>query len=198
MKNRISILENKYDDIKIYIKEELKNKQDKFLFLQSNIIQTNDENVILSWFEKRPKKFHLLLDSKVDGDSTSTFYQRCENKKPTILFFKTTKGARFGGFTTQFWICSEKGAIRDDKSFVFSLDKREKYKVVSTKDALCCGKDFFQFGYCCFRIYNNCTSVNTNYIDNNKNYYDIPSNNGLTGGESQFTISSYEVYQIEY
>ena len=118
-------------------------------------------------------------------------------KRPTILFFKTTKGARFGGFTTQFWKL-EAGCIGDDKSFVFSLDRREKYKVVSTKNALYCGKDFFQFGLCYFRIDNNCTSVKTNFIYDNKNYYGTPSNYGLTGGESQFTISSYEVYQIEY
>ena len=133
----------------------------------------------------------------MDGDSTSTFYQRCEKKRPTILFFKTTKGARFGGFTTQFWKCSEGDYIGDDKSFVFSLDKREKYKVVNTKRTLCCRKDFFQFGYCCFRICDNCTSVG-GFIYNDKIYYDIPRNYGLTGGEKQFTISSYEVYQVEF
>ena len=90
MENRIKIIENNYEEIK-YIKAELQNIQDKLFFHKSNIIQINDENVILSWFEKRPKKFNLLLDSKIDGDSTSTFYQKCENKKPTILFFKTTK-----------------------------------------------------------------------------------------------------------
>ena len=31
-----------------------------------------------------------------------------------------------------------------------------------------------------------------------KNYYDIPKNYGLTDGEKQFTISTYEVYQIEF
>ena len=81
---------------------------------------------------------------------------------------------------------------------MFSLDKREKYKVVKAKEALYCGYDFFQFGTCCFRIYNNCTSINTNYINDNKNEYDIPSNYGLTDGENKFTISSYEVYQVEF
>ena len=32
----------------------------------------------------------------------------------------------------------------------------------------------------------------------NKNYYDLPINYGLTGGDATFTISSYEVYQVEY
>ena len=127
---------------------------------------------------------------------TSTFYQKCKNKCPTILFFKTTNGARFGGFTTQFW--PENNQNEDEKSFVFSLDKKEKYKVIDTKNALYGSAEFFQFGTCCFRICNKCTSVNTNYINDGKNFYDIPSNYGLTGGDKNFIISSYEVYQVEY
>ena len=201
MENRINILEEKVNEL-LSIKEEyLKLKKDNLeknnlLFPQSSIIKSDDENTILSWLEKRPTKFNLLLDSKKDGDATSTFYQKCRNKCPTILFFKTTNGARFGGFTTQIWPNS--CYMKDEKSFVFSLDKKGKYKVTRIDCAIYGCKDFFQFGGCCFRICNNCTTVNTNYINDDKNYYDIPSNYGLTGGDNNFTISSYEVYQIEY
>ena len=88
--------------------------------------------------------------------------------------------------------------MKDEKSFVFSLDKKGKYKVTRIDCAIYGCKDFFQFGGYCFRIYNNCTTVNTNLLNDNKNSYDIPSNYGLTGGDNNFTISSYEVYQIEY
>ena len=152
--------------------------------------------MILSWLEKRPSKFNLLLDSKKDGDSTSTFHKLCGEKCPLILFFKTTNGSRFGGFTTQIW--PNDGKKEDGKSFVFSLDKKEKYKVTDTNNAIIGREDYIQFGACCFMIRNNCTTVNTNYICDNKNCYDIPSNFGLTGGDRKFTISSYEVYQIEY
>ena len=204
MENRMNILENKVNEL-FSIKEEytkLKKEtieQNNLSFAKSSIIKPNDENTILSWLEKKPSKFNLLLDSKIDGDSTSTFLLKCKNKCPTILFFKTTNGVRFGGFTTLLWT-ENSNFIKDEKSFVFSLDKKEKYKVISGNDSIYVdsSKNFFQFGRCCFRICNNCTSVHTNYISDNKSYYDIPTNYGLTGGENNFTISSYEVYQIEY
>ena len=139
MENRINILENEVNKL-LSIKEEYiqlkKEKMDenKYLFPRSCIILPNEENVILSWFDKKPSKFNLLLDSRIDGDKTSTFYQKCEKKCPTILFFRTTNGARFGGFTSRFW--SKYGTISDKNSFVFSLDKKEKYKVTNTDQAI--------------------------------------------------------------
>ena len=124
-----------------------------------------------------------------------TFYQKCKNKSPTILFFKTTKGRRFGGYTTQTW--EPNGKKGDQKSFVFSLDKKEKYKCNNSNEAIYGRETFFQFGTCCFRINDKCTSNQTNYINDNKNYYDIPLKYELTGGEHNFTISSYEVYEID-
>ena len=78
------------------------------------------------------------------------------------------------------------------------MDNKEKYKVTKKSEALYCGTNFFQFGRCCFRICDKCTTNNSNYINDGKNYYDIPLNYGLTGGDKNFTISSYEVYQIEF
>ena len=204
MEKRMNILENKVNELYIIKEEYSKLKKENIeknnmLFEKSSIIKKDDENAIISWFDKKPLKFNLLLDSKIDGDSTSTFLIKCANKCPTIHFFKTTNGARFGGFTTQFWPKSGH-YMKDEKSFVFSLDKKEKYKVIAIDYSLYVSSknDFFQFGGSCFRIYNNCTSFNTNYINDDKTYYDIPKNYGLTGGDKNFTISSYEVYQIEF
>ena len=170
------------------------NKKGGF-FQESNIIKPEDQKIILSWLEAKNLKFNILFDSKKDGDSVLTFYKKCENISPTILFFKTTKGARFGGFTTQTW--ESKGKKTDQNSFVFSLDKKEKYKCNNSNWAIYGDKNYFQFGGCCFRIYDQCTSNQKNYINDHKNYYDIPLNYGLTGGENKFTISSYEVYKID-
>ena len=163
-------------------------------FPESNIIKFEEEDIILSWFENKNLKFNLLFDSKKDGDSIATFYKKCENKSQTILFFKTTKERRFGGYTTQIW--ESKGKKADLKSFTFSLDKKEKYKCNYPDSAIFGSENFFQFGTCCFRIYDKCTSNRDNYINDN-NYYDIPLKYELTGGEHYFTISSYEVYKID-
>jgi hypothetical protein len=205
MENRINILENKVNELYL-IKEEFSklknnktfNEKNNIFFPKSIIIKPEDENVILNWFDKSPKKFNLIFDTKIDGDLISTFYKKCENKKPLILFFQTTKGARFGGFTSEFFHCANSGYINDAKCFLFSLDKKEKYKQQTQIRSLCCRNEYFQFGVCCFRIYNNCTSIDRNYINNDKNYFDIPENYGLTGGEKTFRILSYEVYQIDF
>ena len=165
------------------------------IFPGSNIIKPEDEKIILSWFEVKNLKFKLLFDSKKDGDSILTFYKKCENKFPTILFFKTTKGRRFGGYTTQTW--ESKGGKNDHNSFVFSLDKKEKYKCNNSNCAIYGDKNVFQFGTCCFRIYDNCTKSQKNSINESKINYDIPENFEITGGQRYFTISSYEVYKID-
>ena len=102
MEKRISLLETELKEIKEdYSKfKESVFKQKNTLFPKSSIIKFNDENTILSWFDNKDIRFNMLLDSKIDGDTTSTFYRKCGQKAPTILFFKTTNGARFGGFTT--------------------------------------------------------------------------------------------------
>jgi hypothetical protein len=88
--------------------------------------------------------------------------------------------------------------LKDEKSFIFSLDKKNKYKVTDPSRAIFAYSEYFQFGGCCIRIYNNCTSSSSNYINDDKSFYDIPSNYEITGGDHQFTIFCYEVYQIEY
>ena len=41
----------------------------------------------------------------------------------TIIFIKTAKDLRIGGFTNQIW--PKSGTTKDDKSFVFSLTQKE-------------------------------------------------------------------------
>lgn len=64
---------------------------------------------------------------KKDGDSIDSFYKKCGSVSPTMLFFKTVMGHKFGGYTTQIWPID--GSKGDKNSFVFSLDKKMKYKV---------------------------------------------------------------------
>ena len=51
----------------------------------------------MSWLEKKPKKFNLLMDTRIDGDSNSTFYEKCGKKCPIMIFITTTDEYRFGG-----------------------------------------------------------------------------------------------------
>ena len=188
--NDLMSIKKEYEKMK---KEEIQ-KENRY-FKKSNIIKIEEENIILNFFENKPKNFVLLLDSKIHGDSTSTFISKCTNKCPTIVFVKTTNGYRFGGFTTKLW--TKDNYVKDDKCFIFSLNKKEKYNITSSGSATYYEDGSFFFGSAALRIYNNCTSNQSNYVCNNS-FTTVPQNYGINGGEQYFTVSSYEVYQLEY
>ena len=137
----------------------------------------------------------MLLDSKVDNDLTSTFYNKCSKKSPTIVFVKSNDGYPFGGYTSEFWPESSYG--NDTKSFLFSLDLKKKYNCIKNKWAICHNpNNYFSFGNNIY-VYNNCTQNTSNYL-NCPESYEIPKNYELNGGKNYFTVKSYEVYEIEY
>ena len=151
----------------------------------------------MSWLEQKPKKIILLLDSKIDGDLTQTFYNKCSGKFPTVVFVKTTKGRRFGGYCSIGWENKNGGALKDINNFIFSLDKKKKYKIKNPDKGIETHSNYFAFGGGSdFYIYNNCTSSTYNYNDNSGTYETIETYE--LNGEKNFTVSNYEVYQIEY
>ena len=195
---KIEILQNQINELKS-VKKKVNTKNNLFqnnIFENSSIIKEDDVNLILSWFDEKPKNFKLLLDSKIDGDLNSTFYEKCKNKYPTIVFVKTTKNLRFGGFTSVSW--PEHNEKKDDKSFIFSLDKKMKYNIKKYQNATYYFNNIsFCFGSGCdLFILDKCTSKKDNQVGNGS--YDLPSKFELNDGEQYFQVSSYEVYQIEY
>ena len=173
---------------------EIKNKNR--YFKDSSIVKLEDEDTIMTWFEKKPSQFNKLLDSKIDGDSTNAFENKCAKKCPTMVFVKTTNGYRFGGFTTVLWTHGSYG--KDNKAFLFSLDRKEKYNITDENYAnyLSSGNSFY-FGSAALILYNNCTSNKRNFVTSHS-FTTVPANYAINGGEQHFTVSSYEVYQIEY
>ena len=131
MQNQINDLKK---DIDKNIPKNILSTNSNQMFKNSNIVKQEEIDLILSWFDKKPKKFNLLLDSKIDGDLNSTFYEKCKCKHPTMLFVKTTDNLRFRCFTNVSW--PESGYNWDDKSFLFSLDKRKKYNIIKKKKAI--------------------------------------------------------------
>jgi hypothetical protein len=152
----------------------------------------------LSWFDKKPIKFNLLLDSKIHGDSNLTFKEKCFNKSPTMIFVKTTDNFRFGGYTSVTWPLHDKK--KDEKSFLFSIDKKRKYKIKESEKeyAIYFYQDLsFSFGSGCdLYIYDQCTLKDNNEVGNST--YDLPSKYELNDGKRNFKVLSYEVYCVEF
>ncbi len=194
MEERLKKLESiiiEYNELK------KKNEEKKVkLFIESEIINNEEESLLLSWLPKKPNKVTLLLNSNKDGDSTKTFINKCNGKCPTLAIIKTTNGYKFGGYTTQIW---KEGEIQDNNAFVFSFDKKKKYNIKQPEHAIGFRlNSFWLFGYSnnAIVIYENCTKINNNYVDNNT--YDIQDSYELNGGERNFIVKSFEIFLIEY
>ena len=211
LNERIQILENKLNEIYIYKNdlEELRKERERvrkekeiikeYEINKSVILNKNEMELFLSWLENKPKKIKLLLDSRIDGDLTETFYNKCSGKFPTVVFVKTNKGHRFGGYSSIPWKNQNSGFSSDKDNFIFSFDKKKKYEIKDPKNAIQTYDDYIAFGGggSDFYIYNQCTTYTNNY-NNNIGTYNTTETYELNGGEYNFTVSSYEVYQIEY
>ena len=194
MKERIKNLE----DIIFEYKKEKKKKEEEAnkIFLGSQIITKESEDMLLNWLPRKPNKITLLMNSKTDGDSTKTFMDKCNGKCPTLAVIKTTKGYVFGGYTTQMW---KEGGVKDNNAFVFSIDKKRKYNVKQPERAI-----GFRMNSCwtfgdsnnAIVVCENCTKIFNNFVGNET--YDIPEPTELNGGEILFTVKSFEIYHIEY
>lgn len=69
----------------------------------------------------------LLFRTSVNGDSASTFHQKCDGKGANITFIKTTNGKRIGGFTMIPWTNAGGAYKEDPEAFIFSLDATQKF-----------------------------------------------------------------------
>ena len=212
---KIKLMEEKIDELMKFKKDYEIAKKEKIkienrYFFNSNIIKYEDENMIINWFDKKPEKFSKLFDSKEKGDSIQTFYNLCKHMPRLIIFIKTLSGYRFGGFTSNPIPTNAYGKNdyynygynQDKTAFVFSIDKKQKYKINDEKyatqyyyDSNNGGQRYFQFGCSAIVIYDNCTmnsdnSVNGATFDN--------FNNEINGKDNNFIVDSFEVYQIDY
>ena len=197
LEERIKKLEDIINKYEVKEKEmECEKEKQLISFSGTEILNNESKKMLLSWLPRKPNKITLLLNSNIDGDSTSTFMDKCNGKYPTLALIKTTKGNIFGGYTTQLW---KQGKVQDRNAFVFSIDKKKKYNIKNPEYAIGFENNYFwMFGYSYNTIVcrNNCTKTNDNYVDNKT--YDIPEQYELNGGESNFTVKNFEIYHIEY
>ena len=196
----ISKLENENKDLKSrIIKLEEINikyiKNEPLFFQESKIINRKDEELIINWLPKKYKFTNLIFCTSRDGDTIDAFKNKCENQSPTLVIIKTDKGIIFGGYASSPW--KEKGPIQDNNSFIFSIDLNKKYNVKNTFGALYGyyyqGSIMFQFGCCGFRICNNCTQNNNNYISNS-DYEGISLD--INKGIREFKVNELEIYKL--
>ena len=189
---RIKYKLEKYKEIERTI---IKNYRKKIW--QKFIRGINEFEMIHKWFsDKKPTSAELLLDAKINNNFYQAFFEKCGNVPNTMIFIKTTEGERFGGYTSVIWPIH--GKSKDTESFLFSLSKKGKYKVINPESAIGVSKN----GYISFGCGNDlwiCNDSNSRGGGTTKVNYDIPGNQfSLNRGKEHFKLLNCEIYQIEF
>ena len=164
----------------------------------SNIINKDEIQQLIEWLPKTPQKILKLYDTTEDAPNCGSFHQKCDNKRDTIVFVKSNKNCRFGGYASQPWDWRINNYIVDPNAFIFSLDRKKKYPVNIPEQALYSHIDYGPtFGRNHdFHISNYCTQNNGSYTKGK--VYPLEEKHILNKGERNFYVKNYEVYHIIY
>ena len=175
--------------------------------IDSKIIKKNEELNLISdriknteLLKNKKIKYKLLYRGTRDGMNASSFHQKCNSIPNTISIIQTTKGYKFGGYAEQTWENNSKATwIKDDKSFVFSIDYMKIYNHVNGTNAILHNNNYGpSFQYCIYLRNDFSKNENYTYDKNNANrlYSGFNRDYELNGGEKNFSVAEIEVFQI--
>ena len=199
-------MKNKLEETQKNLEENTKKQTERIknLFKDSAIIKLDEKKMVNDWIDPYGEKnitSELLFRTSVDGDSSTTFHNKCNGKGPTITFVKITNGRRIGGFTMIPWAST--GGYRADKdAFIFSLDTYQKFvQFKNFENAIYDNGSYgptFGNGFD-LAIYNGCKGNSSSYCNSNYSYGFYNSYNLINPGNqsTSFQVADYEVYLIK-
>ena len=174
--------------------------------IDSKIIKKNEELNLISdriknteLLKNKKIKYKLLYRGTRDGMNPSSFHQKCNSIPQTVSIVQTTKGYKFGGYTEKTWENGNGTWIKDDKSFVFSIDYMKIYNHVQGTDAISHNNNFGpSFKYCIYLYKDFSNNQNCTHKKNDANQYFSGFNRDyeLNDGESSFSLAEIEVFQV--
>ena len=197
LKEKIMKNENNIKDLLEFKKDiEIERK----ISIDSNIINNNrDYKLSLkTWINPNQIiKTELLYRLTRDGELISTFHKKCDNISPTLVIVESFDGYKFGGYTTCTW--DKKGSGKnDDKTFLFSLNKNQKfdkkYNQYSNRD-IYSGSSWNgpYFGY--YDLYF-CNSMKICYSFKSSQYSFLNDKDLANNKENSFEVKEVEVYKL--
>ena len=206
MKDKETQLINEKNQLKnehIQLKNEINGLKEKLNILiynlDSKIINGNEKynETLKSWINPLKKiKAELLYRLSENGDKFSTFHELCDNKGPTLTLFHVNDGNKVGIYTPLSW--DSTSCWKDDtNTFIFNLNKNQKYKKLRKLSSIDCnsssGPHTASFGYF------NMTSMKSirHWANTINKFYDkgseiLPSNNQ----EKTYDLIEVEIYKI--
>ena len=139
--------------------------------------------------------YNNLFFSKIDGDKASTFHQKCDKAKRTLTLIMDNDGNRFGGFTMRSWTGTNIQK-KDEKAFIFSVDKNKIYPVLPDEVAIGCYPNFGPIFFGCqIRVYDNFFKKGGSTYLKGLNFA-TDEDYELTNGKQMYGIKELEVYEV--
>ena len=194
LSNKVSVLEQYLSP---QIKDQINLKEKLLSDIITNINEFDIFNKKLSRHNKRTV-YTLIYKATRDGDKAETFHNMCDSYNNTLILIKTLKGRRFGGYTYEKWE-GEDINKKDNRAFLFSIDRQKIYTIGRNEEAIGCyklnGPDF-----CGWQIV-----IQDNFLKNKQCYtgekdlnYRTEEDYELNGGEKYFGVQELEVFQIKW
>ena len=141
-------------------------------------------------------KFNLVYKAFDLDDRAETFHKKCDRARRSLVLIMDNNGNRFGGFTMRDWggNCIQK---KDEKAFIFSLNKNKIYGVLPDQVAIGCYPTFGPIFFGCqIRVYDNFfTKGGSTYLKGLN--YATEEDYELTNGNQAYGIKELEVYEVK-
>jgi len=165
----------------------------------SNIIRNEGELALITQriqsYLNKPINYNLLFFSRTDGDKAATFHQKCDKAKRSLVLIMDNDGNRFGGFTMRSW-SGKNIQKKDEKAFVFSVDKNKIFPILPDEVAIGCYPTFGPIFFGCqIRVYDNFFNKGGSTYLKGLNYA-TEEDYELTNGKQAYGIKELEVYEI--
>ena len=188
----------------VKIQEKINNKKLKKCFKSSSILTNEtDFDFLLNKLSKyNPTSYKIIYKSSIDGDNVKTFHSNCDGEENTLIIIETTKGLKFGGFTSV-GFDNTGYELRDDNAFLFSIDKQKVYDIIPGNNAIYCNRKFGPI-FCskpdstAYSIF-----IPDNYLKNKSTTtkkcfcYKMEENFELNNGTKEFLVKELEVFRVD-
>ena len=165
----------------------------------SNIIRNEGELALITQriqsYLNSNINYKILFFSRTDGDKAATFHKKCDNAKRSLVLIMDNDGNRFGGFTMRSW-SGKNIQKKDEKAFVFSVDKNKIFPILPDEVAIGCYPSFGPIFFGCqIRVYDNFFNKGGSTYLKGLNYA-TDEDYELTNGKQAYGIKELEVYEV--
>ena len=210
LKKDINEMKEKLNRFEKYFAKEIEEKKfyEEFGF-ESKIFKNKDEikfitNRLVNNDENLRKKINYILIYRAtrDGDTSTIFHNKVDNKNSLLSIIETNKGLKFGVFTEQPYKKTG-NSIQDNKVFIYSLNLK---KIYNSKERVYTNIDtssyLIELYYQPICICDNCLSNKSSYTCSKYNadnsFLGFEKDYELNNNEQYFQVKEMETFQITF